>query len=188
MDCVCCFRYMAVTFALTIALTLGPSVQTTSAPQAQTYPGQVVEIESNRPLLVAVKAWPESKQTSTEGGCPLFGTVPFDSTNSNSNDGRFQLRIDPKYATYTTTYCASGYFPRWDRDNRTIDPEVLPKPVELYPKSQSTLNDNLVRKKTVSALNSLAYLRSVNKAQFDQIIGDIPNAGPLSTVLEQWSK
>jgi hypothetical protein len=180
---------MAVTFALTITLTFGPSVQTTRAPQAQVYPGQVVEIESNRPLLVAVKAWPGSQQTGDEGGCPLFGAIPFDSTNSNSNDGRFQLRIDPKNATYTTTYCASGYFPRWDRDNRTIDAEVHPKPVELYPKSPGNqLNNNVVRKKTVSALNSLAYLRSVNKAQFDQIISDIPNARPLSTILEGWSK
>src|SRR5947209_1495360 len=103
---------------LAIATALLVLPQTAIAQQPKRHPGRVVELATNRPLAIDVKAWPESRETGRQGDCPLFGTSPLDSTQSKGGDGQFQLRISEKSPTYTATYCAADYHPRADRDLR----------------------------------------------------------------------
>lgn len=180
------FRSYLVFCALTLAVVVTAIARTTSIPQAQMRPGRVIEFRSNGPLAVAVKAWPESGQTGSEGNCPLFGKSPYDSTESSPKDGSFTLKIDPKVNTYTVTYCANGYYPRADRDLRATNPYVTPRPVRLYPQDAG-LDAGVVRMEVVAALNNLAYLRSVDSNAFDAAIKDLPRSEKLAVAIKEWS-
>ncbi len=146
---------------------------TLNAAQGLNHPGRVVEMGANRPLSVDVKAWPESRQTGREGDCPVYGKAPLDSTQSVPADGQFRLRIEATKPTYTTTYCASGYYPRADRDvpNKEDGSPVIPNPVEMYSrKNDQTAYTLIVRSKTASLLNDLAYLQSINPEGFNKVV------------------
>jgi hypothetical protein len=160
--------------ALVMALLGGTIVA--SAQQALRHPGRVVEMGTNRPLSVGVKAWPQSTQTGTDGDCPRFGQSALDSTVSNEADGRFQLRVDRNKTTYTTTYCAAGYYPRADRDipNRDDGSPVVPDPVGVYSRTTDpVLYARLVRIKTIGLMNDLAYLRSLNPEEFNTVLRNL---------------
>lgn len=60
-------------------------------------------------------------------------------TTTQPRPGRFLLAVDGKRPTYTTTYCASGFFPRVERDLANIrdGAAVLPTPVEMFPRNVS---------------------------------------------------
>jgi hypothetical protein len=144
-----------------------------SGQQTLKHPGRVVEIGANKPLSVDVRAWPESKQTGKEGDCPLYGKAPLYSTQSTSNDGRFVLNVSGTNPTYTTTYCASEYFPRADRDvpNKGDGSPVMPFPVEMYPRKLDQKSyEQAVRSKTTALLNDLVYLQSINPEGFDSVV------------------
>lgn len=143
---------------------------------AQTFkhPGAVVEMADRRPIAVEVKAWPESKETGKQGDCPLFGSAPLDAKTSNEADGKFVLGVDKTKPTYTTTYCASEFFPRADRDhsNRRDGAPVMPTPVELVARGSGggAAYEQLVRSRTVALLNDLAYLKGINPSEFDKVL------------------
>lgn len=161
-------------FPLALAVTLAAFACTASAQQPLKHPGRVVEIGTNRPLEVEIKAWPDSRETTRQGDCPLFGSSPADSTLSKMPNGGFELRVDVKYPTYTTTYCAANYHPRADRDvqNRTDHSTVIPNPVEIYPrKADPALYASVVTDKTLSLLNDLAYLQSISPSEFERVVG-----------------
>lgn len=184
----CIYRVCFVALASSTVV-IGAFVTTATAPQRQDYPGQVLEARTNRPLAVSVKAWPSVPKTADEGGCPTFGSAPLDSTDSNGKDGQYTLRIDPRNSLYNTTYCANGYYPQRNKDLSSADPKVMPVPVEMAPrKPNNQLDSEYVRMKTVSALNSLAYLRSINPEQFDNLVRDIPRANGLAAVVRDWDK
>jgi hypothetical protein len=140
------------------------------------HPGRIVEMGANRPLHVDVKAWPESSQTGKEGECPLYGRAPLDSTSSDPKDGRFLLQVDATKRTYTTTYCASGFYPRTDRDipNRGDGSPVIPNPVEMLSRtSDRRAYESSVRSKTTALLNDLVYLESINPGAFYEAVATL---------------
>jgi hypothetical protein len=141
-------------------------------------------------LAVAVKAWPESRETSREGDCPLFGDRPLDSIQSNGRDGRFQLKVDAKKnPTYTITYCAANYYPRADRDLPSRSRDVIPNPVRMHPLTQGRkLDEDVVTRETLSALNNLAYLRSINPDQFDTIVRTLGRTEGLPAVIREFGQ
>lgn len=155
--------------ALAFVMALVSGTLATGDQQALRHPGRVVEMGTNRPLSVDVKAWPQSIQTGKDGDCPRFGQSALDSTVTNDADGKFQLRVDRSRFTYTTTYCATGYYPRADRDipNREDGSPVVPYPVGVYSRTADpAIYDRLVKSKTISLLNDLAYLRSFRPEEF----------------------
>lgn len=185
MDCIYLVRHVSI--AITLTLSSFPPI--VSAPQFQSLPGRVVEWPTNRPLGVMVKAWSESSQSAQEGDCPLFGKFPLDSTQSKSTDGTFQLKVDPKNRTYTVTYCAYGYYPRADRDLPSETPYVVPRPVKMHPLTPGKrLDANFIKAETVSALNTLAYLRSINSDQFDKVVNELPRTERLAAAVSEWGK
>lgn len=159
--------------ALALALVLGVVSSAIRAQEALRHPGRVVEIGTNRPLEVAVKAWPDSRESGREADCPLFGKSPVDSAYSKMPNGRFELRISTKNPTYTTTYCAAGYYPRADRDipNRVDGAAVVPMPVRVYPrKTDPALYASVVTNATLALVNDLAYLESIDPREFERIV------------------
>ncbi len=184
MDC----RYRFLHSSLAIVLVVSGCAAIASAPQSQPHPGRVVEYGPNgRPLSVMIKAWPESTQTGQEGKCPLYGKSPLDSTQSSSSDGSFTLKVDPMVNTYTVTYCASGYYPRADKDLRASTLYVTPRPVRMYPSNtEAGLDADLIRTETISALNNLAYLRSIDSKKFDNAIKDLPRSEKLAAAVMEW--
>lgn len=156
-----------------------------SAQQSFRHPGRVVEMDTRRPLQVDIKAWSQSDQTGNEGGCPRYGESAMDSTTSVPSDGRFLLRVASNKTTYTVTYCATGYYPRADRDvpNRDDGTPVVPDPVEIYPrKSDRRVYNQVVTSKVVALLNDLAYLETVSPEQFQialrNLASDISKSSP----------
>jgi hypothetical protein len=164
-----------VSLALVVALS-GVGTPSNEAQKVLKHPGRVVEMGVNRPVHVAVKAWPESTPTGREEDCPLYGREPLDSTSSNPKDGGFLLRIDKAKRTYTTTYCASGFYPRADRDipNRVDGSPVQPNPVEMVSRtSDRKAYESLVRRKTTAFLNDLVYLESISPGTFYEALATL---------------
>jgi hypothetical protein len=167
MDSVHLLRNSAIPVALfLVALAI-------NAQQSRPHAGHVVEWGTGRPLVVDVKAWPESRETSKQGNCPLFGNSPLDSVKSGA-DGRFQLMVDAGRPTYTVTYCATDYYPRADRDIPNESPDVFPNPVRVYPRNQSQAGyRTFIRRETIGALNNLSYLRSINPDEFQSVVATL---------------
>lgn len=172
---------LAVTIAVT-GLTAPPS-----AAQARRHPGRVVEMDKPHQGLVAgVKAWPESKQTSEDGGCPVYGTSPLDARQSDAKAGDFALTIDRKVPTYTVTYCAPGYFPRADRDlaNTGDGTPIVPRPVELLPRAskEPRILEQTIRTKLAGLLADLAYLQRIDPGAFERVTfgmaGELQSTAP----------
>ena len=141
------------------------------------HPGQVVDMKTGQPLSVDVKAWPESKRTGEEGGCPLYGKSPLDSTTSDiGKKGSLELKVDASKPTYTTTYCAAEYFPRTDRDlrNEINGSPVVPTPVEVLKRETDMATyTSIVMQKTIGILNDLSYLESFNPKMYNQIMVEL---------------
>lgn len=168
---VCRTRVIVVSLSIGIA-SLGYGPQPASA-EGLSHPGRVVKMGANTPLSVDVKAWPESRQSGEVAGCPLYGETPLDSTRSNESDGQFVLKIEASRPTYTTTYCASEYFPRVERDapNSEDGSSINPDPVELYSRGTNRADyESIVRNKTTAFLSDLAYLQNVDPKGFDQAL------------------
>jgi hypothetical protein len=152
------------------------------------HPGRVVEFESQKPLSVSVKAWPNSKESGKDGNCPLYGESPFDSAIS-SPDGSFGLTINRDKGTYTTVYCHSAYIPRVDRDipngNKDGEP-IIPLPTFLYPVDEKSAGidpaalDDVVKRRIIGALNDLAYIRKVRPDRFERAIAELAGAASSS--------
>lgn len=192
--------------ALTIVLL--DATQSALGQQALQHPGQVLLVDKsgNKPIELDIKAWPESKETGKQADCPVFGNAPLDATRSESAAGRFQLKVDAKHRTYTTTYCANGIFPRADPDivNVRNGSPVVPTPVEVYARAgdratyQAALEQKLTR--FIGVLNDLAYYRSINADQFNETIKQLsstladrdPNRakllGDFSSFVQQWKQ
>lgn len=141
------------------------------------HPGRVLEMSSNKPVAADIKAWPDSKQTGSQGDCPLFGISPLYATQSEiQTEGQFRLDIDSEANTYTATYCAQGFYPRADRDlrNRDNGSKVLPFPVRLVKRGEDIATlEPMLRDRVVSFLNDLAYYRSVDAEKFGKIMKSV---------------
>jgi len=167
------------------------------------HPGRVVDMKTGKPLSVDVKAWPESKKTGDEGGCPLYGTSPLDSTTSDiGNNGKFDLKIDASNPTYTTTYCAADVFPRADRDirNEKDGSPVVPIPVNVLKRETDMATyASIVKFKIIGILSDLSYLERSNPKMYKQAIvalaEDIGSTSPnrvkmlyqLQNVVQNWN-
>lgn len=139
--------------------------------------GQVIEYQSGRPVEAAIKAWPQSTRTGRDGDCSLYGDTPLDSRTS-AGDGQFQLSISTDNHTYTVTYCASGYVPRDDRDLPNDEgARVLPNPATLWPIKMSDADavafNQAVKRRLISSMNEIAYLRNVNFDAFQQAVSQV---------------
>jgi len=156
------------------------------AQQRLKHPGRVVDMKTGQPSAVDVKAWPEAKKTGEEGGCPLYGKSPLDSTASDiGKNGSFELKVDASKPTYTTTYCAAEYIPRADRDlrNEKDGSPVVPIPVEVLKRDTDTATYTwLIRKKTIGILSDLSYLETFDpkmyNAVMETLIGDFQKISP----------
>ncbi len=143
------------------------------------HPGRVLDNQTRSPLSVSIKAWPLSKRSGKDGDCSLYGDAPIDSRTSNAGDGRFELYIDKKHGTYTVTYCASGYWPRDDRDlpNEADGINVVPTPVFMYPKESHTSDSasyrNSIRRRAIASLNNLGYLQKGDSEQFGKVMEEL---------------
>jgi hypothetical protein len=142
--------------------------------QARRHPGRVVEMDKPfQGVAAGVKAWPDSKQTSEDGGCPVYGSSPLDARQSDAKAGDFALAIDPKVPTYTITYCAPGYFPRADRDvaNTGDGTPIVPRPVELLPRAdkEPRILEQAMRAKLAGLLADLAYLQRIDPGAFERV-------------------
>ena len=160
--------------SLAIALIIMCGINTTNAEQILKHPGWVVDMITDQPVSVDVKAWPESSKTGDEGGCPLYGKSPLDSTISDiKKNGSFELQVAASKPTYTATYCAAGYVPRADRDRRNQDDgsTVQPIPVKVLKRDTDKKTYKiLIERKTADILNDLAYLQSSNPKMYEEVM------------------
>ncbi len=185
MDRRTCISLLSLALGFSLLLNGKPSA---NAEESFTHPGKVIEMGANQPLSVDIKAWPDSRQTGKEGDCPLYGTAPLDSTKSNQDDGQFRVKIGKSKTTYTNTYCASGYYPRADRDipNKDDGSPVIPNPVEMYARDHNQKEyEAIVKNKTAAFLNDLAYLQSINPAGFDKVILTLASDAAEKSVLRR---
>ena len=137
----------------------------------------MLERASGNPIVASVKAWPNSEPTGSDGDCGLYGVKPLASAVSDAG-GTFELQIDADQKTYTVVYCANGYTTYVGRDlpNLGDGEPTMPIPVFLRLKaSQQTgaadFEGDVVRT-ALSALNELAYLRSIDSERYDSAISD----------------
>jgi len=164
--------YILVPFA--IALTLIDSLHEASSQDRLEHPGRVVDMDTGQPVLVDIKAWPESSQSEYSGDCPSYGSSSLDSTQSDPDvSGLFVLNVDAHNPTYTATYCAGNYYPRADRNlpNRINRSRVRPYPVKVLKREVSHATyKQLIETKTFVLLDDLAYLQSIHPDNFDTIM------------------
>jgi hypothetical protein len=173
---------MHTTRAVVAAVVLLGTLNAAASQSALRHPGRVLEFQSQKPLSVAVKAWPNSKESGKDGSnCPLYGDSPLDSTTSGSS-GAFAVTIKQDKATYTAVYCHSAYVTRVDRDipnGKKNGEAVIPTPTFLYPVDAkavaidpSTLEDTVTRR-IIGLLNDLAYIRKIDPELLKRAIGDL---------------
>lgn len=185
------------------ALMLGEAI---GEADSQRHPGRTLEQGTDQPVVAAIKAWPRSDQTGSDGDCPMYGDAPLDSRISQG-DGNFELSIASGQRTYTVVYCASGYYTRVDRDlpNDTDGEAVIPLPVHIRSvasmQSGSAVDfDKQVVRLAVFTLNELSYLRGIDSERFDAALRQYSEVlegtdskgaqilGALSNVAADWAK
>lgn len=198
MDSVHLFRYISI--ALVLALT-GSGWQNQNTDSLE-HNGQVIEwrsslTEPERGAVMDIKVWPESSPNKDDNNeCKAYGRVSLDATKSDKS-GKFVFQVESKYRTYTVTYCGNGYYARADTNLPNNNKYLTLKPVEVVrrgekPEAQPRDYEIFVRRTTLSALNDLAYLRSIRPEVFDQIITSLASEARdeqilnLSKVVAAW--
>lgn len=172
-----------------LGLAVGTSLDALGQTDKHDHAGRVIEFGTGKPLVVSVKAWPNSQRSGRDGDCSLYGDAPLDARTSDP-DGGFQLSVPSDSRTYTVTYCATGYVPRDDKDIPN-DPgaAILPTPVTLWTADSGTTAefDVAVRRRLISSLNEIAYLRRIDAERFGQSAGtlveDVSKTNPQQAVL-----
>lgn len=165
-----------------LGLGLGTAFSAFGESTAFNHVGQVIEYQTGRPVEASVKAWPQSTRTGRDGDCSLYGDAPLDSRTS-ADDGQFQLSISNENHTYTVTYCAPGFVPRDDRDLPNDEgARVLPNPATLWPIKMSDADvvafNQAVKRRLISSMNEIAYLRNVNIDAFQQAVSQVAETSP----------
>lgn len=138
------------------------------------HPGSVVDRESNASIDAEVSAWsPTTGQVTEATPCPMLEGDLVDSTISNQDDGKFEVKIPSDQSLYSVVYCRNDYQPAIMKHLRNGPPgsPTSPLPMRLQMVSSDTAAIDATNL-AIFALNQLAYLRSVNPEGFDSAMNE----------------
>ena len=145
------------------------------------HPGQVLERGSRSAMKAHAKAWASGKRTEIRGQCPTYKKL-LDSRESDSNDGRFVVKVPSNERVYSMVYCETGY-------HHLIYPDILNErngkpvnPIPVYMRKQSRTNEEKkeefqeIRDRTVRLtvyfMGELANMQRMNPGAVDSALSD----------------
>lgn len=157
-------RFRIVTLASVMTVCFASTVSAQNV-----HPGNVVDRASNTGIDAEVSAWSPASGLVTEATpCPILEGDLVDSTVSTQSDGKFELMIPSDQPLYSVVYCRNDYQPAIMKHlrNGPSGTPTSPRPMRLQPASSNTAAVDTTDL-AVSALNQLAYVRSVNPEGFE---------------------